>query len=51
MSKALRELRIGHLRMEFPAVQAALSGYSDMPMRLIARRLGAHLHALRSHAG
>ena len=41
MSEALRELRIGHLRMEFPAVQAALSGYSDMPMRLIARRLGA----------
>jgi nifR3 family TIM-barrel protein len=29
------------LRLDFPVVQAALSGYSDMPMRLIARRLGA----------
>lgn len=35
------ELRIGPLRLDFPVVQAALSGYSDMPMRLIARRLGA----------
>src|SRR5215204_872385 len=35
------ELRIGQLRLDFPVVQAALSGYSDMPMRLIARRLGA----------
>ena len=26
--------------MDFPFVQAALSGYSDMPMRVIARRLG-----------
>ena len=25
----------------FPAVQAALCGYSDWPMRVIARRLGA----------
>lgn len=37
----LRELSIGPLRLDFPVVQAALSGYSDMPMRLIARRLGA----------
>jgi len=34
-------LRIGHLTFDFPVVQAALSGYSDGPMRLIARRLGA----------
>jgi nifR3 family TIM-barrel protein len=37
----LPELAIGPLRLDFPVVQAALSGYSDMPMRLIARRLGA----------
>src|SRR4051812_38859530 len=41
MNKQLGELRIGGLRLDFPVVQAALSGYSDMPMRLIARRLGA----------
>lgn len=35
------ELRIGPLQLDFPAVQAALSGYSDTAMRLIARRLGA----------
>jgi nifR3 family TIM-barrel protein len=29
------------LQLDFPVVQAALSGYSDMPMRLIARRHGA----------
>ena len=34
-------LRIGPLQFEFPVVQAALSGYSDGPMRLIARRQGA----------
>jgi nifR3 family TIM-barrel protein len=32
---------MGPLRLDFPVVQAALSGYSDMPMRVIARRLGA----------
>lgn len=37
----LRPLRIGNLEIGFPVVQAALSGYSDMAMRLIARRLGA----------
>jgi nifR3 family TIM-barrel protein len=37
----LGDLRIGPLRLDFPVVQAALSGYSDMPMRLIARRHGA----------
>ena len=34
-------LHFGPVAVEFPAVQAALSGYSDWPMRLIARRLGA----------
>jgi nifR3 family TIM-barrel protein len=41
MTAQLRELQIGPLRLDFPVVQAALSGYSDMPMRLIARRHGA----------
>jgi tRNA-dihydrouridine synthase B len=34
-------LRIGNVDIGFPAVQAALSGYSDGAMRIIARRLGA----------
>ncbi len=34
-------LRIGDLQFDFPVVQAALAGYSDAPMRLIARRHGA----------
>jgi len=34
-------LRIGNLEFPFPVVQAALSGYSDWPMRVIARRHGA----------
>jgi len=34
-------LRIGPIEIASPAVQAALSGYSDWPMRVIARRLGA----------
>lgn len=34
-------LRIGPLQLDFPVVQAALAGYSDGPMRIIARRLGA----------
>ena len=33
--------RFGKVAVEFPIVQAALSGYSDWPMRKIARRLGA----------
>lgn len=37
----LPHLRIGPVDIGFPAVQAALSGYSDWPMRAIARRLGA----------
>jgi nifR3 family TIM-barrel protein len=35
------DLSIGGLRLDFFAVQAALSGYSDHAMRLVARRLGA----------
>ena len=34
-------LKIGSLVFDMPAVQAALSGYSDWPMRVIAKRLGA----------
>jgi len=34
-------LRIGNVEIGFPVVQAALSGYSDWPMRVMARRLGA----------
>ncbi|MBI81966.1 MAG: tRNA-dihydrouridine synthase [Planctomycetaceae bacterium] len=37
----LPELEIGSIKLDFPVVQAALSGYSDWPMRVIARRLGA----------
>lgn len=33
--------RFGQIAVDFPVVQAALSGYSDWPMRKIARRLGA----------
>lgn len=38
---AIRPLKIGGVPIGFPAVQAALSGYSDGPMRIVARRLGA----------
>jgi nifR3 family TIM-barrel protein len=37
----VRPLRIGKVNIGFPIVQAALSGYSDMPMRVLARRFGA----------
>ncbi|HVA47052.1 MAG TPA: tRNA-dihydrouridine synthase [Pirellulales bacterium] len=37
----LRPLSIGDVNVGFPVVQAALSGYSDLAMRVIARRLGA----------
>jgi nifR3 family TIM-barrel protein len=40
-TKPLPHLQIGSLSIGFPVVQAALSGYSDWPMRLIARRHGA----------
>ena len=38
---ATKDLRLGNVRLDFPVVQAALSGYSDGAMRVIARRLGA----------
>ena len=38
---APRPLTIGNVSIGFPVVQAALSGYSDLPMRVIARRHGA----------
>ena len=34
-------MKIGSLVLDFPVVQAALSGYSDLAMRRIARRHGA----------
>ena len=37
----LPPLRIGQFTFDHAVVQAALSGYSDSPMRMIARRLGA----------
>jgi nifR3 family TIM-barrel protein len=40
-TSALSPLRIGNIDIGFPVVQAALSGYSDGAMRMIARRLGA----------
>lgn len=39
--RELLPLSIGSVRIGFPVVQAALSGYSDGPMRIVARRLGA----------
>jgi len=36
-------LQIGDLQVRLPAVQAALSGYSDRAMRVVARRRGAEL--------
>ena len=41
MTINLSELSLGRVKIGFPVVQAALSGYSDWPMRVIARRLGA----------
>ncbi len=41
LTSQLRELRIGSVKIGFPVVQAALSGYSDWPMRVVARRHGA----------
>src|SRR5688572_7342461 len=38
---SLGTLQLGTLQLDFPVVQAALSGYSDLPMRVIARRHGA----------
>ncbi len=41
MAPVPSNLRFGNVNIGFPVVQAALSGYSDWPMRVIARRLGA----------
>jgi tRNA-dihydrouridine synthase B len=41
MLRLLPQLHIGPIAIGFPVVQAALSGYSDQPMRVISRRLGA----------
>ena len=41
LTQAAPSLRIGAVAIGFPVVQAALSGYSDGPMRIMARRLGA----------
>jgi tRNA-dihydrouridine synthase B len=41
MSPAAPPLAIGGVTLESPLLQAALSGYSDLPMRLLARRHGA----------
>ena len=41
MISGITPLRIGNVDIGFPVVQAALSGYSDWAMRLIARRMGA----------
>ena len=40
-SPPLRELRLGTVAIGMPAVQAALSGYSDLAMRTVAREHGA----------
>jgi nifR3 family TIM-barrel protein len=41
MIPGIAPLRIGTVDIGFPVVQAALSGYSDWAMRLVARRMGA----------
>ncbi|HUU58261.1 MAG TPA: tRNA-dihydrouridine synthase [Phycisphaerae bacterium] len=41
MSVRLRPFRIGELEIPLPVVLAPLAGYSDLPYRLICRRLGA----------
>ena len=41
MQLCLPPLRLGSIELDFPVVQAALSGYSDWAMRVMARRMGA----------
>ncbi len=41
LGDSLAPLQLRGVRIDFPVVQAALSGYSDWPMRLLARRHGA----------
>ncbi|MEC8345476.1 MAG: tRNA-dihydrouridine synthase family protein, partial [Planctomycetota bacterium] len=40
-STVFSPLTIGNVEVGSPVVQAALSGYSDWPMRVLARRHGA----------
>jgi nifR3 family TIM-barrel protein len=39
----LKPFRLGQIEIQFPVIQAALSGYSDAPMRRVARKFGAEL--------
>jgi tRNA-dihydrouridine synthase B len=41
MAHQLPQLRFDAITLDFPVTQAPLSGYSDWPMRVTARRLGA----------
>ncbi len=41
--KTLKPLQIGGIRPGVPFLQASLAGYSDMPMRQLARRFGCPL--------
>ena len=41
MAAALKPFRIGELEIASPVILAALAGYSDLPYRLVCRRLGA----------
>ena len=36
-------LKIGNIQLDNPFVQAALSGYTDYPMRILAKRFGCAL--------
>lgn len=41
--KQVKPLKLGPWAFDFPVVQAALSGYSDAPMRRLAKEFGASL--------
>jgi nifR3 family TIM-barrel protein len=43
MQKTVEPLRLGTIEIRVPVIQAALSGYSDAPMRKIARQFGCEL--------
>jgi tRNA-dihydrouridine synthase B len=38
----IKPLRLGSIVVPVPAIQGALSGYSDLPMRRVARAFGCH---------
>ena len=40
-------LQLGPVNVGFPIVQAAISGYSDWPMRVIARTWGRPTHCAK----